>query len=735
LQQTGITLNNSFDRNNFSLTATQDISKYVTAVAGFNYIQSLSKNPTYQGDRFSPLYDFAYTIPRLYDAHYWRKNYWSPNRDGWNGNDPWGMTSRFFEYFENNQLQNEENYRGFFDVIFNLADWLKLTTKGTMNRSYTTYEDKRLASNGTDGTSNFGGARYRLNESQNLQYSALAMLSASQTWGDFTVNASVATERWHQDRSFHNSQTQNGLRAPGVFELNNSVNAPTTDAFRRWQQRRINSMMGLVNLEWKSQLYLDITGRNDWASTMQYVDGSGNVSYFYPSISTSWIVTETLRDVLPRTISFAKLRASYAIVGKDTNPYFITDAGSFQYQESFNDTKFNTGRYPYFGFSNSNLGSNNLQPEKQHAIEFGFDIRMFNNRLGLDAAYYKTNTKNQIISLPVSVESGISNRIINAGNIQNEGIELLLTGTVIRKRDMSWDLGFNFTKNMNKIIDLYPSIERYRLHGGSDIDAWATVGGAYGDLYTSFAYKRNDEGVKLLNANGSWIRSNVSTKVGNSLPKFMWGGTSEFRYKNLSANAVIDARFGGQIWSGTYNYGRDAGNLSSSLFGRPGHGGIDRPFGTNPDGSVRYVQDGMIPEGVFDQGQTINVGGTPVDVAGMTFQEAMDMGYISPISASQYYANMHSWGSGLREAAVLDISWVALREISLVYDLSTKLANNLHLRGASVGLVIRNVGYLYNKLPDNIHPEGLRSNHSAEFQESGGTAYTRNIGVKVNLSF
>ncbi|MDR0331919.1 MAG: SusC/RagA family TonB-linked outer membrane protein [Dysgonamonadaceae bacterium] len=731
LQQTGLTLNNEFTRNNFALTASQNIGSIVTASAGFTYTQSEGRNPTFQGDRFSPMYDFSYNIPRLYDAHYWRNNYWNANRDGWSTDDPWGMTSRFFEFLENNQIQREENYRGNIDLGFKLTDWLRFNMRGTMNRSYIKFENKQLANaNNPEGTQNFGGSFYRLNERQNLQYSGLGMFTATHTFGDFYVSASAGAERWHQDQAINNSWTDGGLLVPGLFQLSNSVRNARTEAFAPINQRRINSVFGFINTSWRDQIYLDITGRNDWSSTLRYVDGTGNVSYFYPSFSTSWIATESLRGRLPQAISFAKLRASYAIVGKDADPYLITDPGSYTNLFGLDDTKFNTGRYPVLDFlrhnDSYNLGASNLKPELQHAIEFGLDARFFNHRLGIDATYYKTNTYNQILLLPMPQETGVDNRVINAGNIQNQGVEILLTGTVIRRKNLEWDLGLNFTRNRNKIVDLHAGVPMFRLLGGSDVASWATVGGTYGDLYSNFAFLRDDDGNKLLNAGGQFIRSGTNEKIGNSLPSFLGGFTSDVRWKNLSFTAVIDSRFGGDIWSGSFNYGMERGQLQSSLRGRPGHGGLER---TLTDG--RTVFDGMIPDGVYRQGSII--GGR--DVSGMSYQEAYDAGIVPAMAASTYYSNLYSWGSGIREASVQKLTWVALRELSVNYDLPQTITSRLHIQNAAVGITMRNVGYLYNSLPDRIHPEGLRSNHSAEFQESGGNVYSRSIGMRLNLTF
>jgi len=727
LSNEGISLNNEMKRNSLSLNVTHDISKYVTAEAGFSYVNTSSKNPTYQGGDKSPVYDFAYSIPRDYDTKYWKQHYWNAAHDGYNGDDPFGYSGTLFDYLENNEIEGDENYRGYLNVNFNITDWLKLVVKGDFNKLYRTYEKKTLATE----PSEYRGAEYRLNERQKEQSKLTAMLTATKSFGDISAIGSIGAERFDENQSYHNTQTNNGLRVPGVYEMTNSVDPPTTTAYSNINKKRINSVYGFINLDWKNQIYLDITGRNDWSSTLRYVNGTGNVSYFYPSFNASWILTETFRDKLPSQISFAKIRASYAIVGKDCDPYLITNPGTYVYYNSFKDDYYGSGTYPYFKYANDNLGASDLKPEKQHAIEFGLDYRMFNNRVGIDLAYYKTNTKNQILELATSTETGVANRIINAGNIQNQGIELMLNVVPVQTKDLIWDFTLTYTRNRNKIVSLYPGVNKYRLGGEIDTEAWATEGGAYGDLYTTYAYKRDAAGNKLLNAAGGWIRSGESVKVGSMQPDFLGGFMTNVQWKGFNLGVILDSRFGGDILSASYNYGMSGGRLESSLKGRTAElGGLQR---TMSDG--RIVYDGMIPEGNFDQGVVLTVNGNTIDVSGMSYQEAYDKGYVQPLSAYQYYANMHDWSAGIREAAILELSWIAVRELSLYWDIPKKWLNKAFIKGGNIGLVVRNVGYLYNSLPDNIHPEGLKSNLSYEFVEAGGNVYSRNYGVKLNLNF
>lgn len=724
LKSNGTTFNNDYSRNSFSLNATRNISKFLTAEAGVAWVHSDTKNPTFQGGGRSPIYDFMYNVPRTYDTGYWLNNYKSAKGDGYNSQDPISYTATIWDYFENDRTQKEDNIRGNAKLDFKITDWLNVKLLGDFNKLYSNRENKILAT----GSSEYRGSSYNIDKTDKDQYKLTAIVNAHSTFGDFGVNGAVAVEQWNTSTSYYRANSQGGLRTPGQFDMTNSIQQATISTRINTNRKRINSAYAYVNLDWKSQVYLDITGRNDWSSALIYSDGSGTVSYFYPSVSASWLVTESFREQLPSFISFAKLRASYAIVGNDCDPY-LTSIGYYKVDEN-NSTYPNphTGsEYPNYVFDSNALRNLDLKPEKQHSVEVGAEIKFLNNRLGFDFAWYKTNTKNQILALSQANETGMQTRWINAGNIQNSGIELAITAIPIQTRDWNWDVNLNLTRNRNKIVSLVDGLSKYTLEGSMDMTAYATVGGAYGDIYSTYAYARNDKGEKILNQNGTFKRSGTSELIGSIQPDLMAGFSTALTYKNITVGAVLDARFGGDIASGSYNYGMASGTLKSSLKGRTKEtGGLER---TLSDGRVVY--DGIIPDGVFDKGVVIN----NQDVSGMSYAEAYKQGLVQPLSAYSYYDGLHSWGTGIREATIHECSWIALREISIRYTLPKAWISKAGIQGLSLGLIARNLGYLYNSLPDNIHPEGLPSNRSAEFVERGGSAYTRSFGFNVNVTF
>ncbi|MFR0678306.1 SusC/RagA family TonB-linked outer membrane protein [Dysgonomonas mossii] len=725
LASEGITFNNSYKRNSFSINASREISKYVKAEGGVSWVQSDTKNPTYQGGNKSPLYDFMYRVNRDFDTKYWLQNYRNSKGDGYNSTDPYGYNGYLWDMLENEYRQKEDNIRGNLKFDFKITSWLTAKLSGDFNKLLTTRENKILAL----GNKNYEGAEYRLNQNRKDQYSLTAMLSATKNFGDFGLNGSAAVEQWDTRGSYSKGVTNGGLRVPGKFDITNTINPATQSSRSNYNRKRINSVYGFVNMDWKNQVYLDITGRNDWSSALMYPDGSGNVSYFYPSVSASWLATESLKGILPTAVSFAKLRASYAIVGNDTDPY-ATSKGYYMINEGYpvytlGGTKINN---PYYVFDTNVLPNPDLKPEKQHSIELGADIKFINNRLGIDITWYKTNTKNQILPINTAQETGMTDKLINAGNIQNSGFEIALSATPVESKDLKWDMTATFTRNKNKIVELAPNVPIFPIeYNGMDAHAYASVGGSYGDIYTDYAFKRNDKGEKVLNESGEWQRAGVRTKIGSLQPKFLASFSTTVQYKSIVLNVLLDARYGGDILSATYNYGMASGAIASSLNGRSEeYGGLARKL---PDG--RTVYDGMIPDGVFAEGITKN----GQDVGGMSYREAYEKGLVGPIAAHQYYDNLYSWGTGIREASRFECSYVAVREISISWDIPRKWLQKVYVKNAAFSLVGRNLGYIYNSLPDNINPDVTSTNRSTQFVELGGSPLTRSLGFKLNIGF
>lgn len=211
------------------------------------------------------------------------------------------------------------------------------------------------------------------------------MLSANHSFSHFNVNGSVAAEQWDTRSGYHKTKSVNGLRIPGQFDMTNSVSPATTEVRYNTKRKRINSVYAFANMDWKNQVFLDVTGRNDWSSALIYADGTGTTSYFYPSVSASWIFTETFRQQIPEFISFAKVRGSYAVVGNDCDPYLTTATGYYTFDNTFVNP-FDSKDYPYYKFDSDKLRNLSLKPEKQFALEFGLEAKFFQDKVELNPA-------------------------------------------------------------------------------------------------------------------------------------------------------------------------------------------------------------------------------------------------------------------------------------------------------------------------------------------------------------
>ena len=497
-------------------------------------------------------------------------------------------------------------------------------------------------------------------------------------------------------------------------------------------------------------LTFNFTARNDWSSSLTYPDGHGEHTYFYPSAGLSWIFTEVLKNTSTfNFLSFGKVRVSYGHTGRDTDPY-RTSVGNYNPFTPFVDI--NGPVSPFYGFDGNTIGAANLKNELTKELEVGVDLRFLQNRVGIDASYYKKNTYNQILSLAVPAESGVSSRVVNAGNVQNSGVEILLSTTPLRKKNLEWNANFVFSKNKNKIIELLPGVTSMDLDlaFGADVQSVARVGAEYGTVQTGYAYayyQKKDaggnnvshpsNGQKLIKTNAAYWRSQDigqgSKQLGTMMEKFLLSTVNSLRYKDFTFGFQVDSKIGGLMASATHQYGSTNGSLKSTLFGRDAStGGVAY---TNAAGT--QFNDGIIPEGVFADGTMLldPSTNTNVDAGGMSYADAVAKNMIKPISARIYYARLTQWSSGIREYSIHENSWVALREVSLGYNMPASFTKKLRLNNLRVSLVGRNLFYLYTTMPDDINPEGIFSNRAGTFAEYGGLPYIRTMGFTVNAAF
>ena len=749
--RTGTLPNNKFERNSMLFSGSYNLASWLTANASVSYTTSVSKNP--RNDISQSFFDG--TFERTYNTEkYQQEQYWLASHGGVTnaayGDEFANAPNRglWFSYEKNNQERKEQVTRPIVRLTATVADWLTITAEGNMNFYTTKYEQKDLGS----GYAMEGGY-YQLSHADDVSKTGKLTFNFTKEFSeDLKGSLLLGGEIWDQEKSNTRVNTDGGLIVPGRFYLGNSKKTLQSSG-GIYATKQINSAYFMADLSYKEQLYLTVTGRNDWSSALVYTDGTGNNSYFYPSVSTSWIFNQTFE--MPKWFSFGKLRASWAQVGSDTDPYSINRGYSGDRYEL-------SGGFAYTNSVNSVLVDRSIKPELKNSFEVGADVRFFKNRLGIDFSYYNETITEQIGQVPIPSVSGYNGLLTNVGTLTNTGIELSLTGTPIRTDDFSWNSTFNYWKNTTKVKDLHADYGAYKTLGGNinygnfRVGSVAYEGGEYGVLMSDAAikeYQATDVNGNEIDSpnNGknllTWVdsrrgayfqRTGVATEVGKIQPDFEGSWNNEFRYKGFSFSVLLDARYGGHIASYSSRYGTAYGYLEESLRGRDAeHGGVTWTS-QHADEQGREYSDGIIPDGVFEDGQMVTTpSGSSVDVGGMTYQEAFDAGYVEPTHASYYNYRINSWGQGVVNPDwFTELKYIAVRNISIGYNLPKSVSSSIGASNLYLGLNGRNLGYLYNSMPNDINPESFRGTSSTEsYRERAFAPYLSSYTMTILLDF
>ncbi|MGN6492221.1 MAG: SusC/RagA family TonB-linked outer membrane protein [Agriterribacter sp.] len=753
-QAEGVVSNNKMIKNAFDLRVTHKFTKFLDIDFTAAYTDFEGQNPPRLGglDAFAS-YNFgklfSWMLPRNYDTKYWmqRENYVSklggaPDPTNPNETNKAPESRFWFSLFENNYTQREQLLRSRIAVNVTLTSWAKLVLEGNINNIYTKNESKELGQG-----LNFNGGAYSIGY-QNKQSNFLKwmLMFNKDISSDFTFSGYVGGESQKYKTEYENSSTNGGLTYPGNFFLANSKNPVITNA-GILNNKKFNSLYASADFGYKNMLFMQATYRNDWSSALTYTNGTGNNSYNYPAVSLSWIFTETFKNSLPAWISYGKLRGNVAALGGDAPIFALNPGFSFSGYSNANGQT-----VPQSTYSSSGVLQPNIKPQNKISKELGLEMRFLDSRLGLDVSIYQDNTKNQILPVNVPFEAGVSSILINAGNIQNKGIEISIDANPVRTKSFSWTTALNYAVNRNKVVELYPGINEYNIGANiAEVSTWAVVGKGYGTIRSSI----NSTPFQAVDGNGNpkddprnglpiltWrsdaraafpARSNVLKDVGDINANFRGGWDNTFNYKNFSLNVLVDAKIGGDFVLASYRYGTHTGVFPNSIFGRDAQsGGIT--WTSEFDGKT--YDDGRIVEGVFAEGQMITQSdGSQVNVGGMTFKEAYDAGYVEPTHTPQFFYRYGSSSTGVSDYWVVENSWVSLRQVALSYSFPAKIYSKLKLNALSLSAVGRNLVYLYQSLPYNFNPESNNSNNTAFSGEDGFLPKTRSLVFTLRAAF
>lgn len=558
-------------------------------------------------------------------------------------------------------------------IIYEFSPKWELMIRSGIDLSFDTREMIRPY-----GLKNFPKGYYQQQDVFSYENNTDVLLTyRNQLSNSFNLSVSVGANRMDNKYKMQQAYVKD-LITPGVYKLSNGVAAPITTFTER--NKRVNSVYGTATLSYANKIFLDVTGRNDWSSTLP----SGNNSFFYPSVSTSFILSDLLR--LPEQISFAKLRASWAQVGNDTAPYKTAKY-------------YNTSAFPGSASVSSTLYNARFKPEISNSIEVGLDWRMFKQRFGLDLAFYNNITRNQILDVPMDQTTGYTKATMNSGKVRNRGIELQLDGTPVKTKNFTWNSTFTWAKNYNKVLSLAAGLtdgQTIAYTGGTNCALIAKVGGSIGDIY-GYKLKRAPDG-QVVWKDGITARTTEFEYVGNAYPAWKAGFSNEFSYKNFRVSILFDGQWGGIVYSQTHHKMTEHGTLKHTL-----------KYRENPNFEV--VGEGVMLD---ERGQYV-----PNNV---------------PISVSKYYADY--WRRANVETNSFDASFLKLREARIEYTIPSAGLNKIGIERLTLALYGRNLAMWTKDFPV-YDPEVATLNNGTIVpgSEMGQLPSTRTMGFNLTLKF
>jgi TonB-linked SusC/RagA family outer membrane protein len=749
MKHSGLIPNSDLQKNNVALAASSKLWDKLTVSSDVNFSNSWADNRPASNRGANPL-QAAYFHPANIDIN--------KLRDYNVGGDDILRISEEHEnpFFLANDVNNSFNrYRIYGNVMatWELSPSFSLMGRYSLNKTDEVQESKIAP--GYSREPNNGA--YGIRTAEGLERNLDVLLTYNKDWEDFTLTTSVGGNNMYQKSSVltNSSKTGSGLIVPNLFTVQN-ISSGALNYSNSRSERAIYSAYGLANIGWKNTLYLDVTARNDWSSTLP----AENRSYFYPSASLS-VLVDKIFD-LGQNVNMFKLRGGWAQVGNDTSPYNLvnTYGNAGQWDASTQLTK------------SSSLLNAQLQPEIATSLEFGTDIKMFSNRLRFEGTYYTVDNENQILGIPLAASTGFNQRLINAGLLQTTGWEFLLGGTPVKTENWTWNLDMNFTKSETVILELEEGVDFIDFWGNARVDnigyaknSAAGQDGLVGNLYSRETLRVTDEnseyfGYPILGTglDAEWQRGEELSKIGNYNPDFIMGLQSSLTYKNFTLDMTFDWRSGGQYVSQTYRYMSesvltqtwldelvhpgDLGGAASQelrdwvvenedqlLLGdklrpvggpTPAYGGFPESFSGNT------VYDGTFAPGVTGS----------YDGNGNFILESENLGGDGTVFLP--YVVSYPWDIG--RANMFDADYVKLREVSLSYRLPNSLAESMGLQAMNFSIYSRNIMLWTKDSKLGVDPErAFQAEASGGFSQGveryNVTPWVIPIGFKVGFTF
>jgi TonB-linked SusC/RagA family outer membrane protein len=667
----GIIPNSSFNKKLINLGLNHKITKNLSIAVNANYSNEDNQNPPVVAQQDYNINQTVYTLANSIDPKWLENTY----KDPITGNEivPSRFTNRSNPYWtinERHEQRKRDRLFGNMSLRYQFADWLY--AQGRVGQDYFSVVHNVNRPTGTaflpPAPSGFNGNFYQDAETfreLNIDF----LIGANKKFGDFGIDATIGGNQMDQKGQTLSTSVTNFYIRDLYTITNGQIKEPNFTYYRK----KVNSFYGTVDFSFRDFLFLNVTGRNDWFSTLNPQSNS----YLYPSVSSSFVFTEAFKKVLPAWLGYGKLRAAYAEVGGDTDPY--TNALFYV----LNNNPF--GNAALGGISGTISPNPNLKPLKVKETEVGLELGLFDRRVNLDIAAYRKNTVDEILNVDISNTSGFGQTKVNVGKLRNQGIEALLSVVVIRNTNLRWESAVNYTYNQSKVLELANNQQRIDVGTGEYIgNVSQEIGKAMGSL-RGVDYRRDAQG-RILTANGRFLAGDLVT-YGSAVPKYTGGWLNTITYKGIRLFAQVDFKGGHKLISNSnFNFTRE-GLHQQSLVGREG--------------------------GVIFPG--FNADGTPNTIA---------------VEAESFYSDYR--GKSIATPFVYDAGFIRLRTVSLGYDL-TKYFNKTFIKGLNLSGFVNNV-LIIKKHVDNLDPETQYSaSDLLAGLESHSLPTTRTFGLSLNV--
>ena len=632
---------------------------------------------------------------------------------------PYGITNPYWAIANNYNQNNSKQVFGKIQADIKPIQQLTLTYR--FGFDYTDYDHKigypQIGLDDALINDDMGYAPSNMNQAgyvaatymrkHELNHDFLANWTDKYLDGKLDVNVNVGVNMNERQYSYIDTQTSNLTFYTDFWDLSNGA---TKDMLEEHQQkRRLVGLFGDITLGWDDMLYLELTARNDWSSTLPLEKNS----YFYPGATLSWIFTKLIPK--NKILDFGKIRLAYGKTGNDASPYLT----GHRFTQGWANGYYGSDiiKFPFNGLNafqaTSSIGSTDLKPEMTSEFEVGLNLALLQNRINIDFAYYHRETNDQIFTLPVDPSTGYSSMVTNFGKVRNTGIELLVNTTPIRTKDFRWDLGFNFSKNNNKVVTMPASLEGgktviERFSAGNDaVYMYAEEGKPMGEIYT-YLPTFNENGQMIVDENGQPVLTTDVKDTGKNVNADWTGGvTTSFTYKGISLSAALDIRKGGYMFSRTKNLMQFTGNGEATLYN-------DRnPF---------VIPNSVV--GIYDDDDNFlgwETNSTPIYMTNSSYQD---------------YFNDYGAGQG-GEFYLIDRSFVKLRNITLSWQLPKAWVSKLYLTDVNLSVFCNNVFTWTAK--DNRYIDPETSSYGNDLGGMFGELYSnpacRTFGFNVGVKF